>query len=93
MKKIYFYRKVISRALQIKRKLSSMMTNNYFDNLYLKLMKHRSFNGGKIIGAGGGGSFLMSTKSKKESNKYLKKNKHLFSNLTFEHSGSTLING
>lgn len=84
--------KLFHQHWQIKRGLSSMMTNNYLDNLYLKLMKHKSFTGGKIIGAGGGGFFLMSTKSKKESIKYIKKNKFLFANLTFEHSGSTLIN-
>ena len=85
--------KLFHNHWQIKKKLSSMITSNYLDNIYLKLMKHRSFTGGKIIGAGGGGFFLMSTKSKKESIKYLKKNKFLFANLIFEHSGSTLING
>ena len=40
-------------------------------------MKHQSFVGGKIIGAGGGGFFLMLTKSKQESIKYLKSNKFL----------------
>ena len=69
-----------------------MITSNHLDNIYLKLMKHRSFTGGKIIGAGGGGFFLMSTKSKKESKKYLKKNKFFFTNLTFEHRGSLLLN-
>ena len=77
---------------QIKKKLSSEMSNNYLDNLYLNLMKHQSFIGGKIIGAGGGGFFLMLTKSKKESQKYLKKNKFFFTNLTFEHRGSLLLN-
>ena len=76
---------------QIKRKLSSEMSSNYLDNIYLSLMKHQSFIGGKIIGAGGGGFFLMLTKSKKESKKYLKKNKFSFTNLTFEHSGSMLL--
>ena len=92
-KKFISIGKLFHEHWQIKRKLSSMMTNNYLDNLYLNLMKHRNFTGGKIIGAGGGGFFLMSTKSKKESIKYLKKNKFLFANLIFEHSGSTLING
>ena len=92
-KKFISIGKLFHEHWQIKRKLSSMITNNYLDNLYLNLMKHRNFTGGKIIGAGGGGFFLMSTKSKKESIKYLKKNKFLFANLIFEHSGSTLING
>ena len=92
-KKFISIGKLFHEHWQIKKKLSSMITSNYLDNIYLKLMKHRSFTGGKIIGAGGGGFFLMSTKSKKESIKYLKKNKFLFANLIFEHSGSTLING
>ena len=92
-KKFISIGKLFHEHWQIKKKLSSMITSNYLDNIYLKLMKHRSFTGGKIIGAGGGGFFLMSTKSKKESIKYLKKNKFLFANLTFVHNGSTLING
>ena len=92
-KKFISIGKLFHEHWQIKRKISSMITSNYLDNIYLKLMKHWSFTGGKIIGAGGGGFFLMSTKSKKESIKYLKKNKFLFANLTFERSGSTLISG
>ena len=70
-KKFISIGKLFHEHWQIKKKLSSMITSNYLDNIYLKLMKHRSFTGGKIIGAGGGGFFLMSTKSKKESIKYI----------------------
>ena len=76
---------------QIKKKISSRISNNHLDNIYLNLMKHQSFKGGKIIGAGGGGFFLMLTKSKKESENYLKKNNFLFKNLFFEDNGSMLI--
>jgi len=84
--------KLFHNHWQIKKKLSSKMSNNYLDDIYLNLTKHQSFVGGKIIGAGGGGFFLMLTKSKQESIKYLKSNKFLFANLTFEHNGSVLLN-
>ena len=50
-KKFISIGKLFHEHWQIKRKISSMITSNYLDNIYLKLMKHWSFTGGKIIGS------------------------------------------
>tara|TARA_Y100000996_G_scaffold414683_1_gene406307 strand:- start:1084 stop:2064 length:981 start_codon:yes stop_codon:yes gene_type:complete len=49
---------LMDRHWFIKKTLSKKMSNNNFDKLYLKLKKLGS-PGGKIIGAGGGGFFMM----------------------------------
>ena len=77
----------------IKRELSAKITNNYLDSIYIKLMRNKSFVGGKIIGAGGGGFFLMVTNSINESKNFLKKNKLTFKKLSFEKNGSTILDG
>ena len=43
---------------KIKKKITNVMTNSYLDDVYIELKKSGAF-GGKIIGAGGGGFFLM----------------------------------
>ena len=41
------------------------MSNSYLDNIYIQLKKAGAF-GGKIIGAGGGGFFLMAVHDKEK---------------------------
>ena len=48
-----------------KKKLSGKITNLDIDNMYNKLRIHKYILGGKLIGAGGGGFFLVVTKNKK----------------------------
>ncbi|KKT29461.1 MAG: Sugar kinase [Candidatus Giovannonibacteria bacterium GW2011_GWB1_46_20] len=43
---------------KLKRKMSSKMSNNLFDEIYEEAKKNGAF-GGKILGAGGGGFFLV----------------------------------
>tara|TARA_B100000989_G_scaffold87695_1_gene63210 strand:+ start:5862 stop:6827 length:966 start_codon:yes stop_codon:yes gene_type:complete len=50
---------IFNKHWTIKKKLSSNMTNKQIDNLYEILIKEFNFYGGKLIGAGGGGFFLM----------------------------------
>jgi D-glycero-alpha-D-manno-heptose-7-phosphate kinase len=75
----------------IKKKLSNTISNSYLDKMYMNLMKTNKFYGGKIIGAGGGGFFLMISKNFKESNKYLKSKKMKFTQLKFEDDGSKKV--
>jgi len=75
----------------IKKTLSKEMTTNNFDKLYIKLKKLGS-PGGKIIGAGGGGFFMMAVPENVED--YLEKVKALgfqCLNWHFEFKGSHLI--
>jgi len=50
--------KLMNRHWEIKKTLSSKISTNKFDELYLKF-KELGSPGGKIIGAGGGGFFMM----------------------------------
>ena len=50
----------------LKKKISNQMSNKEIDNLYDFLIKNCNFLGGKLIGAGGGGFFLMITKNKQK---------------------------
>ena len=43
---------------QLKKQLSPQMSNSHLDDIYIKL-KELGASGGKIVGAGGGGLFLM----------------------------------
>lgn len=73
---------------RIKKKLTKSISNNYLDNLYIKLMSSNYFFGGKIIGAGGGGFFLMVCKNKNSAINFLKKEKIKYTNIKFEFNGS-----
>lgn len=75
----------------IKKKLSNTISNNFLDKMYMNLMKTNKFYGGKIIGAGGGGFFLMVSRNFKESTKYLESKKIKFTQLKFEDDGSKKV--
>ena len=49
------------------------MTDKKIDKLYSDMLKKYNFLGGKLIGAGGGGFFLMITNNKSKSIKLLQK--------------------
>ena len=90
-KKFISIGKLFHEHWQIKRKISSMITSNHLDNIYLKLMKHRSFNGGKIIGAGGGGFFLLYVPHEKQKKFIQYFNKFVHIPFNFENLGSKII--
>lgn len=76
----------------IKKKLSNFISNNFLDKMYINLMKSDKFYGGKIIGAGGGGFFLMVSKDIDQAIRYLKSKKMKFTKIKFEKNGSKLVN-
>ncbi|MDF3820156.1 CBS domain-containing protein [Leptospira sp. 96542] len=47
----------LHKAWEIKRGLSSKISNSFLDNIYKEAMSHGAI-GGKLLGAGGGGFFL-----------------------------------
>lgn len=83
--------KAMDEHWNLKRELSEKISNRYFDELYIQLKKLGS-PGGKIIGAGGGGFFLMAVPGDVDA--FLDKINELgFSNLDwqFEFNGTHLI--
>ena len=83
--------KAMDRHWAIKRTLSTKMSTNNFDELYIEL-KQLGSPGGKIIGAGGGGFFMMAVPENVED--YLEKVKALgfqCLNWHFEFQGSKII--
>ena len=54
-------------------------------------MKSDLFYGGKLIGAGGGGFFLMISKNKSKAKKYLRLNNIDYTDFKIEQSGSKII--
>jgi len=75
-----------------KKKLSKNISNSKFDKMYKNMMDSDKFYGGKIIGAGSGGFFLMVVKNYKKSISFLKKKKYKFINIKFEHEGVKILN-
>lgn len=76
----------------IKKKLSNSISNDMIDKKYIKLKKIGS-NGGKIIGAGGGGFYIMAV-SKKNIKKFkneLKKHNFYSFDWKFDMNGSCII--
>ena len=73
-----------------KKKLSNKMTNNSLDEIYNLAIKKGAL-GGKILGAGGGGFFLLYVPYEKQNSflKYFKKFVHIPFN--FENSGSKML--
>jgi len=83
--------KAMDRHWEIKRTLSRKISTDKFDELYLNLKKLGS-PGGKIVGAGGGGFFLMAVP--KNIDLYLAKIKDLgyrYLDWKFEFNGTHLI--
>ena len=66
------------------------MSTDKFDEMYINLKKLGS-PGGKIIGAGGGGFYLMVTEDINSSIKYLKSRKINFTRLKFVEHGPNKI--
>ena len=64
--------------METQEQLSKEISNSKIDQIYLELMKEKSFLGGKLIGAGGGGFFLMVSNNIKKSILYLKKEIELY---------------
>ena len=74
-----------------KKKLTKNISNKKLDKMYKDMMHSKLFYGGKIIGAGGGGFFLMVTKNQNKSIEFLKKIKFRFTKIKFDHLGATIL--
>ncbi len=74
-----------------KKKLTKNITNKKFNNMYSGMMKTDLFYGGKIIGAGGGGFFLMVAKNPQKVFNYLKNVKYRYTKIRFDFSGCKII--
>jgi len=86
-----FIAEIFNLHWQYKKKLSNKMTSLSINKLYSKLMKNYNFLGGKLIGAGGGGFFLMITPNKKKTISLLEKDKISYLDLKMENLGSRII--
>ena len=84
--------KLFSVHWEIKKKLSSKISNKKINNLYSLLIDECFFIGGKLIGAGGGVFFLMIKKNKKKSIRLLKKNSISYMNFNIDYAGSRILN-
>jgi len=84
--------KLFSNHWNIKKKLSNKMTDAILESFYKKLEKNISILGSKLIGAGGGGFFLICVKNKKKVIQVLKSKKINFLDLRYESKGSLILN-
>lgn len=83
--------KIFHKHWNIKKKLSKNITNSSIDKIYFNLLKDKNIIGGKIIGAGGGGFFLLVTKNLKKTILKFKRQKLNFSRLEIGKVGSQII--
>ena len=86
-----FIADIFNNHWEFKKKLSDKMTNSHLNKLFLRLLANYNFLGGKLIGACGGGFFLMITSNKKKSISLLEKYKISFIDFKIENDGSRII--
>lgn len=82
--------KLLDSAWQVKRTLTSKITNPKLDAIYATGLKAGA-TGGKLLGAGGGGFMLFFVKPELQKNVKEKLKKLLYVPFRFEHSGSQII--
>ncbi len=82
---------LFNKHWEIKKKLSNQMSDSAINSLYSKLRNNFNFFGGKLIGAGGGGFFLMISPNKKKTISLLRKDGIAFIDFQIEKSGSKII--
>tara|TARA_B100000989_G_scaffold294175_2_gene272784 strand:+ start:9640 stop:10611 length:972 start_codon:yes stop_codon:yes gene_type:complete len=89
--KINLIGKIFNKHWKLKRNLTKNISDHKLNYLFKKIEKLDGFLGGKLIGAGGGGFFLIAVKNKKKIVKNIDKKKLNFINLKFENNGSKII--
>ena len=90
-KKINLIGKIFNDHWKLKKNLTNNISDKGINNLYNKIEKLEGFLGGKLVGAGGGGFFLIAVKNKKKIIKNIVKNNLDFINLKFENNGTKII--
>ena len=88
IKKIGYY---FNKHWQIKKSLSNKISDKKINNFFNYLCSNFNIYGGKLIGAGGGGFFLVCTGNKKKLIKNLNKKNIRYVNFNFEKSGSKIL--
>ena len=78
----------LHKAWEIKKSLSSKISNNYLNNIYEEALKNGAV-GGKLLGAGGGGYFLFYTHAENRINliNWISKKGLIYTPFIFEQSG------
>lgn len=83
---------IFDKHWKLKKSLSSKITDKKIDYFYNNLIKNFNIYGGKLIGAGGGGFFLVCTNNKIKLIKKLKTNNINYIDFSIEKNGSKIIN-
>mgnify|MGYP000875895220 FL=1 len=90
-KSILHIANVFIKHWNIKKTLSKEITNQRIDTLYDFLIEKCNCLGGKLIGAGGGGFFLMVVRNKKNAISLFKKYNINYLNFNIENDGSRIL--
>ena len=89
-KDISQYGELLDRHWNLKKKFGDFMTSKVIDKLY-EGFKTNGADGGKIVGAGGGGFFMLYSQNSEILKKYLLKNNFKILNWKFDFEGSNVI--
>ena len=89
-KDINQFGELLNESWQLKRSLSSMVSNSIIDELYQRALSAGAL-GGKITGAGGGGFLLLFVPPSHQAKVRKKLNKLLYVPIKFENEGSRII--
>ena len=90
-KKVIHLARLFNKHWSIKKKLSNKISDKKIKKFYYNLLKKINFSGGKLIGAVGGGFFLMITNNKSKTIKLLQKNNIGYINFNIDKKGSRII--
>ncbi len=82
--------KLLDESWQLKRKLSSKISNGEIDDIYAAGMNAGAV-GGKLLGAGGGGFVLLMVPPERQPNVLEKLSKYIHVKFAFENLGSNII--
>jgi D-glycero-alpha-D-manno-heptose-7-phosphate kinase len=81
---------LLDEQWQIKRKMSTQISNRKLDEIYLDAISSGA-SGGKLLGAGGGGFFLFLADPSKHDAIKANLSQYMFVPVRMESSGSTVI--
>jgi D-glycero-alpha-D-manno-heptose-7-phosphate kinase len=82
---------IVSKTWNLKKNFSKLVTSNYINRIYNKIVNNKISYGGKLLGAGNGGFILVmfDLRKRKKIIKSLKKYQYL--NVKLEKNGTTLL--